>query len=139
MDDEVARFWREFEEETGERVQAKALGELCEDDGEQGIWFLLVLTDRSFWFKQVPNDNWLTSILRPRTLSLKRGEDYTLRIPREDLLSLTEPGKTRRSWFSAPVLPPYTLHWREGEATRSRRFSLHPPTELLPRLRELLP
>ncbi len=139
MDDEVVKFWQEFEAETGERVEAKAVGELYEGGSDQGVWFLLVLTDQSFWFKQVPSDNWIANLFRPRPLSLssRRGDEYTLRIPREDLLALEEPDQKFRRWFSRPVFPRLTLTWKEGEATRSRRFSADPTTDLLPRLRNL--
>jgi hypothetical protein len=139
VDDEVLRFWNEFEAETGEQVEAKAVGELFEGGSEQGVWFLLVLTDQSFWFKQVPSDNWIASLFKPRTLSasLRRGDEYTLRIPRESLLNLEEPDQRYRRWFSKPVFPRLTLTWQEGDAIRSRRFSMDPSTELLPRLRSL--
>lgn len=140
VDDEVVRFWQAFETETGERVEAKAVGELYDGGGEQGVWFLLVLTDQSFWFKQVPSDNWIANLTRPRALtaSSRRADEYTLRIPRESLLSLEEPDQNYRRWFSKPVFPRLTLTWKEGEATRSRRFSVDPTADLLPRLRELI-
>jgi hypothetical protein len=135
VNDDVAKFWREFETETGERVQAKAVGELYEGDREKGVWFLLVLTDKSFWFKQMPTSNPLASLLGPRLFAPRPAIDYTLKIPREDLVSLEEPEP--RSWFARFAFPKLTLTWREGEATSSRRFSMDPSMDLLPQLREL--
>jgi hypothetical protein len=139
LDDEVVKFWQEFEEDTGERVQAKAMGELFEGNREKGVWFLLVLTDKSFWFKQVPSDNWVTSLFKSRALapSSKRADEFTLSIPRENLESLIEPGHGLKGWFSKPAFPVLTLSWREGDSVSSRRFSIDPSAELLPRLRDL--
>jgi len=136
VDEDVARFWHEFEEETGERVEARAMGELHQEDGGPSVWFLLVLTDRSFWFRQVPTENWLTSLFQPRTLSPAKAQEHTLRIPREDLLALEEPKP--KGWFTRSAYPVLTLSWRSGGATRARRFSMDPTTDLLPKLRELL-
>lgn len=135
MDEEVARFWQEFEEETGERVEAKAIGELQEGGEGRGVWFLLVLTDRSFWFKQVPSDNWVTSLFRPRTFSVstRKADEYTLKIPRESLLALAEP--KAKGWFARSAYPLVTLSWTEGGAIQSRCVSLDPTTGLLQRLR----
>jgi hypothetical protein len=137
LDEEVAKFWRAFEADTGERVEAKAVGELCEGTGETGVWFLLILTDKAFWFKHVPSDNWLASLFRPRTFTLSpKGEpDLTVIIPRGDLVSLEEPEPRRRGWFSRPVFPRLTLSWREEGLVRRRTFSVDPTSDLLPRLR----
>lgn len=139
MDDEVLKFWQEFEEDTGERVQAKAVGELCDEGGERGVWFLLILTNKAFWFKQVPSDNWIASLFKPKALSAssRREKDLTVVIPRGDLVSLVEPGRGTRGWFSRPIFPRLVLSWREGEDLRTRSFSVDPSTDLLARLREL--
>lgn len=139
MDDDVAKFWSAFEADAGETVEAKAVGEVFDKDGDTGVWVLLVLTDRSFWFKQVPSENWMASMFRARSLvsSLKPSEAFTLTIPRGDLAGLTEPERTSRGWFSRPAFPRFTLSWREGGAIRSRCFSVDPSAELLPRLRAL--
>ena len=137
MEDEVVRFWRSFEEETGERVEAKSIGELYEDAGGQGIWGLLVLTDQSLWFKPVPSTNWMASLFRPRVLSARQAEGSILRIPRDQLVSLTEP--CPRRWFSRPAFPVLTVTWREHGELRSRRFSVDPSTDLPARLRRLCP
>lgn len=135
----MVKYWQEFEAETGELVQAKAMGEMYEEGRRKGVWFLLVLTDKAFWFKQVPSDNWMASLFRPRTLaaSSKRSDEFTLSIPRGDLVSLIEPGHGFRSWFSKLAFPLLTLSWREGDSIRSRRFSIDPSSNLLPQLRAL--
>lgn len=139
MDEEVVKFWKAFEAESGETVEAKAVGEVFDRDAEAGVWVLLVLTDKSFWFKQVPSENWMASMFRARSLlsSSRPPEESTLSIPRGDLAGLTEPERAPRGWFSKPAFPRFTLSWREGGAMRSRCFSVDPSAELLPRLRAL--
>ncbi|HWQ10603.1 MAG TPA: hypothetical protein VN436_15890 [Holophaga sp.] len=139
MEDEVARFWREFEEETGEHVEAKSVGELYEGTGGEGVWGVLVLTDRNLWFKPVPSTNWMASLFRTRTPlpSSPNAAEKPLRIPREGLLALAEP--EARGWFSRPAFPILTATWQEGGEVHSRRFSVDPSTDLLARLRALCP
>ena len=139
VEDEVARFWRAFEEETGERVEAKSVGELYEGTGGEGVWGVLVLTDRSLWFKPVPSTNWMASLFRARPLAgpSRKEAEQPLRIPREGLLSLAEPGPAR--WFSRPAFPILTATWQEGGEVHTRRFSVDPSTGLLTRLRALCP
>jgi hypothetical protein len=139
MDEEVAKFWREFEADTGETVEAKAVGEVYLDNRETGVWCLLILTDRSFWFKQVPSNNWVASLFTVRTLapSSKRSDEFTITVPRGSLLALEEPQRKSRGWFSKPTFPLFTLAWRDGQAVRNRRFSIDPSSDLLPRLRAL--
>lgn len=140
MEDEVARFWQAFETETGERVEAKAMGELRFGEDDARVWCLLVLTDQSFWFKQVPSDNWITSFFHSGArFSMSRpADEHTLRIAREHLLALEEPNRKRLGWFSRPAFPELTLTWRDGETIGMRRFSMDPSTDLLPRLRFIL-
>jgi hypothetical protein len=137
MDEDVVKFWREFEAETRERVEAKGVAERYEGNTDRGEWCLLVLTDKSLWFKQMPSDSWISSLFRPRVLSAssRRADESDLRIPRVSLRSLTEPGPRR--WFSRPAFPVLTLTWQEGDTLRSRRFSVDPSAELLPSLRKL--
>lgn len=139
MDEEVTRFWQEFETSTGEIVEAKAVGEMFEESGDLGVWVLLVLTNRSFWFKQVPTDNPLESLFRLRKLSgsARGSEAFTLSIPRGNLMTLQEPERGGKGWFSKPAFPGFTLSWREGDVVRRRRFTIDPSAGLLPRLRAL--
>lgn len=141
MDEDVARFWQAFEEETGERVEARAIGELHPGAREAGVWCLLVLTDRSFWFKQVPSESGMAALFRfgGRGSTPRRADEYTLRVPREHLLALEEPDRARRGWFPKPGFPELALTWRTGEGTETRRFSMDPSTDLLTRLRQLFP
>jgi hypothetical protein len=141
LDEEVMKYWQEFETSTGETVEAKTIGEIYEGNRGGNVWCLLVLTDKSFWFKQVPSDNWVTSLFRPRSLlaSSKPAEEFTLSIPRGDLVAILEPGHRFHRWFCKPAFPILTLTWRDGGTLRSRQFSMDPSADLLPRLRALLP
>ena len=56
MADEVAEFWNAFEKETGEKVEARAEGNWIRVSGSGAVHEgLLILTDKSFRFKYVPD------------------------------------------------------------------------------------
>ena len=59
MADEAIEFWNAFEKETGEKVEARSIGEWLQDKGPS-MWGLVILTDKSFRFKHLPSENWLT-------------------------------------------------------------------------------
>jgi len=136
MDEDVARYWQKFEEETGERVEVKGVAEVYEGTDGPGAWCLVVLTDRNLWFRQMPSSNWIASLFQGRSpVAASRRPDRDLKIPRGSILSLDDPGS--RKWFSSPAFPVLTLAWREGEAVRNCRFSLDPSTDLRASLRKL--
>ena len=139
MEDRATQFWNEFETETGERVESRAMGAMFERDGdEQGLWGLLILTDKSFRFKHMPSENWLMSLFKMRRPESSTAKPVNIVVPRSELLALTEP---RRSFFArafGPAFARFNLSWREGEAERTGRFQVDPSADLLKRLRSLL-
>jgi hypothetical protein len=139
MEDKATQFWNEFEAETGERVEARAMGALFERDGdEQGLWGLLILTDKSFRFKHMPGENWLVSLLRMRKPDSSNSKPVNIVVPRSELLGITEP---RRGFFArafGPAFAHFNLTWREGEAEVTGRFQVDPSANLLKHLRGLL-
>ena len=63
-------FWREYEEQTGEKILARSLGRYVsgwEDfDNLSGglMWGLIVATSGGFRFHHFPQANWLNNIIR---------------------------------------------------------------------------
>jgi hypothetical protein len=125
MVDEAAAYWSAFEEETGEKVEARSIGEYYEAPGDaSGLWGLLVLTDAAFRFKYVPSENWLSSMFK-RAVGVK-SEAVDIRIAREDISSVTIP---KRDFLSRIFSPPMQrLVIAEGE--KSFAFSFDPTSGL---------
>lgn len=142
MDDRAQRFWSEFETETGERVESRAMGAWLERQGdEQGLWGLLILTDKSFRFKHMPSENWLASMLRfgrKETASPKK-ENVDIVAPRAELVALVEPQRGFLARVFGPAFARFDLVWRDGGIERRERFQIDPSTELLARLRATIP
>lgn len=98
MTDEAAEFWAKFETETGEKVAERCLGQYFPDTGrDEGLWGLLVLTDKSFRFRETPSDNLIFGLVkRPRKdkeahvpfdLAIPLGEIASIKSPKRGLLS----------------------------------------------------
>lgn len=137
MADDAAAFWEAFEKETGEKVQARSMGEIfrAEDRGS-GIWGLMILTDKSFRFKHMPNDNWLVSLFRrvDRSATPEKNEDIV--IPREDILAVKAPRKTLFDRLFGPAFTQISILRRSEGGEISHRFSLDPGSGLLAALLE---
>jgi hypothetical protein len=64
MNADAEKFWRDFEVETGEKVQTRGLGQLLGEDGrEMSTWGLLILTDKAFRFRSMQSEPWFASLL----------------------------------------------------------------------------
>lgn len=92
MADEAERYWKKFEEETGERVETRAMGQWYEDPagGGDAIWGLFVVTDRSFRYRYLPSESWMTSLFGNRNESSRKREPMEIVVPRGEILGLTE-------------------------------------------------
>ncbi len=139
MTPEAEEYWREYERSTGEVVAARAMGQwLGPGAPREGVWGILVLTDRSFHFMGRKSENWVRGLLTLKGRS--EGEPVEFRVPREALLGLTEP---RRGWLSRILgssFPSVTLTWTAaGESEPSRAvFDVDDQRGFLAALREAL-
>jgi hypothetical protein len=133
--DEAAKFWTDFEQETGEKVEARSIGEYYQDRGDSnGLWGLLVLTDKAFRFKHMPSDNWLSSIFK-RATSSQKPEPIDLRIAREEVRALSMPKRNLPSRIFGSPFRRFTLQ-TEGEGYA---FSLDPSSGLQDALQKAFP
>jgi len=139
MGDDAAKFWSDFEAETGEKVEAKAIGTYYERGGDsQGLWGLLVLTDSSFRFRHFPSQNWLASLFRGNRPQEAPATALEIVVPRRDIVAVRTP---KRGFFArvfGPAFPRFELAWREGEAERSESFSADPSSDVLRLIKESL-
>lgn len=110
MADEAAEFWSDFERETGEKVVAKAIGEFYEvEDATNGLWGLLILTDKSFRFKHMPSDNWLSSIFKRAARSAKPREPVELTVAIGDIASVNAPQRSFFARLFGPAFPRFAV------------------------------
>ncbi len=110
MADEAAEFWNDFEKETGEKVESRAIGEYYRDmDPATGLWGLLILTDKSFRFKHMPSENWLSSIFKRVDRKSKPKEPVEITIPRERIVSVNAPKRGLAARLFGPAFPRFTL------------------------------
>jgi hypothetical protein len=130
MADEAREFWDAFEKETGEKVEARSLGEWFERDGDRGRWGLLILTDKAFRFKHTPSDNWVSSLFR-RAEKAPKQEPVEIRIAREDLVSMIAPKRGFIAKLLGPAFPRFTVTGRSEEGEKAYTFSVDPGTDLV--------
>jgi hypothetical protein len=120
MNDEAAEFWKAFEAETGEKVASRCLGQYFPETGEEGLWGLLVLTDKSFRFRETPSDNLIFGLFKSPAKSKKAGPPLDIAIPLGAIASVDHP---RRKGL-ARLFGPGTIGFRvimkaaEGESPR---------------------
>lgn len=138
MADDAAAFWEAFEKETGEKVQARSMGEVfrAEDRG-RGIWGLLILTDKSFRFKHMPNDNWLFSLFRRMDRSSEPEKIEDIAIPRDDILAVKTPRRNLFDKLFGPAFTQIAILRRSEGGEISHQFSLDPGSGLLAALSKL--
>ncbi len=124
MTAEAEEFWREYERSTGEAVEARSMGQwLGPGAPREGVWGILILTDRSFHFMGRKSENWVRGLLSFKGRS--DAESVEFRMPRGDLRSLEEP---RRGWLSrilGSAFPEITLTWNPVEGTEPARAVFH--------------
>jgi hypothetical protein len=124
MADEAAEFWTAFEKETGEKVEARCIGEYYRtQDTSSGLWGLLVLTDKSFRFKHMPSENWLSSLFKRVGRSSGPKEVIDITIPRSEITSVISPKRDFFARVFGPAFPRLTITGPEG---KTYLFSLDP-------------
>jgi hypothetical protein len=137
MADDATKFWDSFEKETGEKVQARSMGELFRpSDRGSGVWGLLILTDKSFRFKHMASDNWLLSLFRraDRSSGPERIEDIV--ILRENILAVQTPKRGFLERLFGPAFRHFSILSTGAEGELHHQFSVDPSSGLLAALLE---
>jgi len=140
MSDEAAEFWSQFEVETGEKVEERSLGEWLQTSSrDTGLWGLLVLTDKSFRFKHMPSDNWLSSLFRKTERSKEPKKSHDIVLARGDIISVNAPKGGLWARIFGPAFPHITIVSRGAEGETQYIFSVDPGSGLLPALVKAVP
>ncbi len=142
MADEAAEYWSAFEKETGEKVVARSIGEFYRArDDSSGLWGLLVLTDKSFRFKHMPSENWLSSMFR-RADKSRPAAPVEITIPRANILSLHVPARGFFARLLGPAFQRFTITARdagvaiEAAGEKNYLFSFDPSSGILAALQK---
>ncbi len=140
MDKSAEQFWAEFEAETGEKVEARAMGTYrASGEKGEGVWGLVVLTDRSLRFRFMPKQTRLTSLFTKPRESEPAVAPVDIVAPRAEVASISMPERGFFARVFGPAYPPFEVAWREGGETRRACFSADPSTGLFERLKAAFP
>jgi hypothetical protein len=136
--DEAAKFWRDFEVETGEKVETRTIGTYYEAEGDdRGLWGLLVLTDASFRFKHLPSENWITALFKSHRNPSSPARAIDIVVPRADILSFKEPKRGLMARLFGPAYPRFTISWKTAEGETRGFFAADPSSDFLRELRKI--
>jgi hypothetical protein len=104
---DVEKFWKEKEEELGEKIQGKDMSEYISGYQElkEKTWGLLYYTKSSFYFQTFPKRNWLSSLIGAGSSRVESsGEAFVFSIMWEKVKDITLPPKKKSllSFLSPP-------------------------------------
>ena len=126
MADEYAEFWSDFEKETGEKVEARSEGKWYRVPGERAVpEGLLILTDKSFRFKYVPDT------LRPlmgACTSPEREDRAEFNVARSDIVSVRVP---KRGFFARLIRRAFPRCSIVARGERTYEFAADPSSGLI--------
>ena len=129
MADEMTEFWSAFEKETGEKVEAKSEGRWFRAPGDNAVpEGLLILTDKSFRFKYVPET--VRPFMSSRT-SLEREDRAEFVVNRGDIVSVHAPKRGFFRRLAGPVFPRCSVVVREKGGEKTYVFSVDPSSGLI--------
>jgi hypothetical protein len=137
MDDKVKEFWGAFEAETGEKVEARSEGNWIHGTGParegQG---LLILTDKSFRFKYVPDAirPFVSSRMTPE--SENRAEFI---VERRDIVSVRGPKRGIFARLFRRAFPRCSFVARSASGEKTYVFSADPSSGLIAALEKAWP
>jgi len=132
MGDQAAEFWSAFEAETGEKVEARGMGQWFESDrDDRGLWGLMIMTDRSFRFKYMPSESWIQTMFRGAGRESQGSKPFDIVIPRDDLASVKWPKKSFLSRVFGQAYEILNLTWRVAEGEKTARIGMEPRGAIL--------
>jgi hypothetical protein len=138
MADDATEFWEGFEKETGEKVEARSIGEYFKGGpGDIGVWGLLILTDKSFRFKYMPSEHWIFAIFKRSDKTRPKEKPVDIVISREDMTGFKAPKRDLMSRIFAPAFPRCIVKYRGPDGERDCVFTLDPSSGLLAALERL--
>ena len=112
-------FWREYEENTGEKVLSRTLGQYVSGwdkfgpAGRNPLWGLVIATSGGFRFHHFPQANWFTNLTGFGSGD-EPPQEKTIFIPADRIISAVLHRETK--WYRkifAPVSPSLVIRYRD--------------------------
>ena len=137
MDDEVKEFWGAFETETGEKVEARSEGNWIHGIGptREGKG-LLILTDKSFRFKYVPDS--IRPFMSSRMTS-DNADRAEFTVERRDIVSVRVPKRGFFARLFRRTFPDCSFVARSAGGEKTNMFSADPSSGLIAALEKAWP
>ena len=119
-------FWREYEEQTGEKIIARSLGQYVsgwdafDTPPNAPLWGLIVATSGGFRFHHFPQANWLSAIIRLGSLN-DPPKEKTIFIPASRIMSAVLHKETK--WYKkifSPGIPLLVIHYRDDAGAEKK-------------------
>jgi hypothetical protein len=107
------QFWKDYEEQIGEKVLARSLGRYMMGWEEYAgpLWGLVIATSGGFRFHHFPHESWITALARLSSGS-KPPVEKTIFVPKERISSV-ELHVEKRWWkkLFSPTAPLLVIHY----------------------------
>ena len=122
MDEAAQRYWKKFEEETGEKPGARCVGQWLGGGSREGLWGILVITDRSLRFRHLPSENWLARLFRPRDAEDAASEPMEIIVPLSSVTNVRTPDKGWWGRIFGTQQLQFEVNWTAIEGSRTEVF-----------------
>jgi hypothetical protein len=137
MASETTEFWRAFEKETGEKVEAQCEGVWYHDpDGDAGHDGLLILTDKSFRFKYI-SDTQRQNMGMGIPPEFEDQTEFT--VVRDDIVSVQVPKRGFIAWLVRRAFPRCSVVARGRGGLKTYFFSADASSALIAALGKAWP
>jgi len=134
MQTDIEAFWAHFEEEIGEKIISKTMGQYFSSQKSQGEWGLLVLTDSTIRFRPTPGENWLQSLFRLGSPKQPKEPVPDTVLPLSYITAIELPQKHFFDFLFSPPFTVFTLRYRLGDEEKILLFGADPKSDLFGKL-----
>ncbi len=139
MQADVEAFWANFEQEIGETILSKTMGQHFSSRKSQGEWGLLVLTGSAIRFRPTPGENWFQSLFRMAAPKVPQEPLSDIVLPLTFITAIELPKKRFFDFLFSPPFTVFTLRYRLGEEEKSLLLGADPKSEFFDKLLAELP
>ncbi len=136
---DVEVFWANFEQEIGEKILSRTMGQHFSSHKSQGEWGLIVLTASAIRFRPTPGENWFQSLFKMAAPKVPQEPLSDIVLPLAFIKSIELPKKRFFDFLFSPPFTIFTLRYRLGDEEQSLLLGADPKSELFDKLLASLP